>query len=132
MYELRESANKYERGFGELLINNNIEFVHQAPFVFRPNNIYFCDFYLPLYRIAIEIDGIYHNSPFQTEKDSERDANFKSIGIRVLRIANEEVNDKHRLLLRLCEFINIKGINPSATNQRLLMSLYKITLQPTS
>lgn len=109
-YELRASANIYEHMFGELLINQGIDFIHQAPFVFRPRKIYFCDFYLPKERIAIEIDGIYHNSELQLAKDAERDENFNSIGIRVLRITNEETKDKTRLSLRLQEFIKPKKL----------------------
>lgn len=105
MYELRASANVYEHRVGELLISRGIEFIHQAPFVFRPKSIYFCDFYLPMQRIALEVDGIYHNSEDMVAKDAERDANFKSIGIRVVRIGNAETNDLPQLKLRLSEFI---------------------------
>ena len=105
MYELRASANVYEHRVGELLISRGIEFIHQAPFVFRPKSIYFCDFYLPMQRIALEVDGIYHNSEDMVAKDAERDANFKSIGIRVVRIGNAETNNLPQLKLRLSEFI---------------------------
>lgn len=107
MYELREKANCYEHKMGEILIESGIDFIHQAPFVFRPKTIYFCDFYIPSHRIVIEIDGIYHNSAVQSMKDTERDFNFKSIGIRVVRIANEETNDKEKLKLRLSQYIKL-------------------------
>lgn len=105
MYELREKANIYEHKMGELLISKNIDFIHQAPFVFRPKTIYFVDFYLPKHRIVIEVDGTYHDSSFMLRKDSERDNNFKSVGIRVIRVNNLETGDLKMLALRLSEHI---------------------------
>lgn len=105
MYELRSSANVYEHIIGELLIKKNVDFIHQAPFVFRPRTIYFCDFFLPKDRIVIEVDGIYHSGQSQLEKDKERDSHFKSIGIRVIRVHNEETRDVNRLAIRLSQYI---------------------------
>ena len=105
MYELREKANVYEHKIGELLIANKIDFIHQAPFVFRPKTIYFTDFYLPKHRIVIEVDGTYHNSQTMLRKDGDRDFNFKSIGIRVIRVNNLETGDLKMLALRLSEHI---------------------------
>lgn len=106
MYELRDSANRYEHEVGQLLMKKGLEFIHQAPFVFRPHSIYFCDFYIPQKRVVIEVDGIYHNSSLMVSNDAERDANFKSVGIRVIRIANEEILDSKRLSLRLDQFLS--------------------------
>jgi len=105
MYELREKSNVYEHKIGELLIKHDVEFIHQAPFVFRPKTIYFVDFFLPKERIVIEVDGSYHKSYSMLSKDGERDANFKSIGIRVIRVVNEETGDPKMLALRLSEHI---------------------------
>ena len=110
MYELREGANVYEHKVGELLINNGIDFIHQAPFVFRPKTIYFTDFFLPKERIVIEVDGMYHKSNEMLRKDAERDYNFKSIGIRVIRVSNGETGDLKMLALRLSEHIKFKTI----------------------
>jgi very-short-patch-repair endonuclease len=122
MYELRASANCYEHNLGEMLIRNHIDFIHQAPFVFRPKTIYFCDFYIPSKRIVIEVDGIYHNGQVQLSKDLERDANLKSIGIRVIRIANEETKDQKRLALRLSQFL------PELTKRSVLCLINLITV----
>lgn len=108
MYELRESANIYEHIVGGLLIKNNIEFIHQSPFVFRPKKIYFTDFYLPKERIVIEVDGTYHSANDMLEKDKERDYNFKSIGIKVIRIDNKETGDLKMLSLRLSQYLKLK------------------------
>lgn len=55
--------------------------------------IYVADFYLPKpLWLVIEIDGKYHESPKQREKDAERDKYFFWRGFRVLRIKNEEAD----------------------------------------
>ncbi len=50
---------------------------------------YFLDYYLPKYKIAIEIDGKVHK--IRKEEDKERDKLFSSIGIRTIRIPAKEV-----------------------------------------
>lgn len=105
MYELRDSSNRYEQFMGQLLMKKGIDFIHQAPFVFRPNKIYFCDFYLPECRTVVEVDGVYHQGDMQFAKDAERDANFRSVGILVFRVANAETMDTKRLSARLDDFL---------------------------
>lgn len=99
-YELQASANKYEHLMGEYLINKGIKFIHQAPFVIN-GKIYFLDFYLPERRLAVEVDGIYHESMRQSDYDATRDYNFRSIGIKTLRINNNETHDWNQLDIRL-------------------------------
>lgn len=53
--------------------------------------IYFLDFYLPKYKIAIEVDGGYHANQAQIDKDKSRDSDLRSIGIITMRIPNEDV-----------------------------------------
>lgn len=105
MYELRGKANVYECRLGELLMAKNIKFIHQAPFVFMPMKIHFVDFYLPEYRMVLEVDGNYHDSSLQIAKDQERDQRFKDIGIRVVRVENEETRSPDILSLRLSQFL---------------------------
>ncbi|MEA1911683.1 MAG: DUF559 domain-containing protein [Spirochaetota bacterium] len=49
------------------------------------------DFYCPAEKLAVELDGGYHNIPKQAAKDKERDLILKSYGIKVLRFRNELV-----------------------------------------
>jgi very-short-patch-repair endonuclease len=49
------------------------------------------DFYCPGEKLAIELDGGYHNTPEQSAKDKERDLILKSYRIKVLRFRNELV-----------------------------------------
>lgn len=101
---LKAKANKYENLFGEYLIKKKIKFVHQASFIIN-GKIYFLDFYIPSKRIAIEVDGQYHDSLYQEDYDDVRDYNFNSIGIKTIRIANNETMDANQLDIRLSQLI---------------------------
>lgn len=59
------------------------------------------DFFIPTLRVALEIDGIYHSSSKQNEKDSFRDKDFKTIGIKTIRISNDEAKDEKILDIRM-------------------------------
>ena len=56
-------------------------------------NGYFLDFFIPQKSLAIEIDGRYHQSEEQKKHDEERDARFRSIGIRTIRFTTDEIRD---------------------------------------
>ena len=49
------------------------------------------DFYIAKKKIAIEIDGIQHNSTEHAEADRQRDMVLASWNIRVLRYSNESI-----------------------------------------
>ena len=57
--------------------------------------IYFLDFLIPDKRIAIEIDGKYHQYPNRAEYDKERDLRFESIGIRTIRFTTDQLRDEN-------------------------------------
>lgn len=88
MMENREKSPMPEIYIGDFLIRNNIDFIHQAPFIID-DNIYFADFFIPSKRCIIEVDGGYHYQIGQIIKDSDRENKFKSIGINTIRIPNE-------------------------------------------
>ena len=72
------------------------EYLRTKPegFKFRrqhPIGIYILDFYCHELRFSIEIDGGYHLSKEQKEKDSERTAYLNDLGINEIRFKNEEV-----------------------------------------
>nr|WP_184195241.1 endonuclease domain-containing protein [Armatimonas rosea] len=64
---------------------------------------YIFDFYCPEFRLIIEVDGGYHNSELQAEKDTERDNYLASCGFRIVRLTNSEV--LHQLPLTLAKII---------------------------
>jgi very-short-patch-repair endonuclease len=52
------------------------------------------DFYCPLQRLALELDGGVHDDPTQREHDRERTEVFRQLSIRVLRIPNHDVHEQ--------------------------------------
>ncbi|MBR5265913.1 MAG: DUF559 domain-containing protein [Clostridia bacterium] len=55
---------------------------------------YIIDFYIPQYKIAIEIDGVQHTAEDNFKADAERDNALAEWGIKVLRYYNFEINNK--------------------------------------
>lgn len=62
--------------------------VRQAYFKIRGRS-YFLDFFFAERMIAVEIDGSVHR--LKKAHDRKRDADFRSIGIRTIRIRNKDV-----------------------------------------
>jgi very-short-patch-repair endonuclease len=62
--------------------------VRQAFFIIRHRE-YFTDFFFPRSMLVVEIDGSVHK--LKKEHDRRRDADFRSIGIRTIRIGNKDV-----------------------------------------
>lgn len=49
------------------------------------------DFWCPEQRLAIELDGGYHEEAEQTVKDIDRDQEIRKFGVQFLRFTNEEI-----------------------------------------
>lgn len=64
----------------------------QQPFLIR-GHCYYADICVKSKKIIIEVDGGYHLTPEQKEKDKQRDDDFKSIGYTTLRIYNSKSKD---------------------------------------
>lgn len=63
---------------------------------------YIVDFYIASRKIVIELDGSQHYERAYQEKDAQRDAYLESIGCKVLRYSNADVNFRFR---EVCEDI---------------------------
>ena len=77
--------------------------VRQAYFMIRGRS-YFLDFFFPEMMVAVEIDGSVHR--LTKQHDKRRDADFRSIGIRTVRIRNSDVMEGRlydKLYKRLCK-----------------------------
>lgn len=61
------------------------------------SHVYFADIYLKRLKIAIEVDGEFHYSSAQIEKDKIRETHFAKKGIKTMRIRNEDVNTNAKL-----------------------------------
>lgn len=89
--ELRLKITKYELIFKYKLELAGIKFIHQKGFI-DGNNFCIADFYLPKpYNMVIEIDGKYHESEKQTNRDLDKNLYYRDHGIRVKRIKNEDI-----------------------------------------
>lgn len=53
---------------------------------------YIVDFYCPKTKTVIELDGSQHFEEEAIEADKQRDIYLESLGIRVLRYANNDIN----------------------------------------
>ena len=64
----------------------NIRIKRQHPVLY-----FIADFYCHKAKLIIEIDGGYHNIPEQYLYDINRDEELKSLGLKVIRLTNDEV-----------------------------------------
>ena len=99
--ELRKNSTKAEEILWFELRNNKLG----AKFK-RQNSIggYIADFYCQKYKLIIELDGKVHDTEEAKEYDGVRDKFFVSLGYKVLRFRNEEVeNETEKVLDRIEE-----------------------------
>jgi len=85
---LRKNMTKEERKLW-------YQFLKFLPFTIRrQKNIgnYIVDFYCAQFKLVIELDGSQHYEEKGKENDIERDTYLKSLGIKVLRYSNLDVN----------------------------------------
>lgn len=78
------------------------------------------DFYFPMVRLAIELDGGYHRfSTVQRSWDLFKESALKSAGVMLLRLTNEEVFvDRDRLLTKLRHAWRTALRNAGSTGRR--------------
>lgn len=90
--KLRENATKSELLFKGNLDTWEIEYEFQKELITKKSFI-IADFYIPSLNLMVELDGGYHSSKEQKDKDREKDIEYKNNGFKVLRIVNEKVKD---------------------------------------
>lgn len=82
---MRKNPTKAEAALWQAIRKRNVGDVK-----FRRQRIirgFIADFYSPQLRFVIEVDGKTHDADY----DARRDAIFRSLGIEVLRVTNEDV-----------------------------------------
>lgn len=84
--KMRDTPTPAEAHLAKALLTAGI-LVETQPVLFG----YISDFRVRGLRLIIEVDGLYHSTPEQIEKDKQRDAHFREKGYRTLRYTNEEV-----------------------------------------
>ena len=76
----------------------------------HPLDRFILDFYCVDLRLVVEVDGGIHATPDQAARDEERTMWLNALGIRVLRVTNEEVeNDLAGVLRRIIEETSSPG-----------------------
>lgn len=58
---------------------------------YKDSAFFISDFYFPESNTTIELDGKSHNKKKQKEQDSRKEAYLKSIGVKTVRIQNNEL-----------------------------------------
>ena len=87
--DLRKTETEAEKLLWEKLKNNQL-----GGFKFRrqhPISLYIADFYCHRLKLIIEIDGGYHFTKEQIQKDEERTKILEFNGVNVIRFSNDEV-----------------------------------------
>lgn len=103
--KMRANPTQSERKAKELLKKARIPFREQVPFKY-----YILDFIISNRLLVLEIDGGYHKD--RVWKDEQRDKFCKKLGLKVLRIRNENV---HTVVNRVKRFKIIKNYKNKLT-----------------
>ncbi len=86
---LRKDETQAEKILWAKLRNNQLK-----GYKFRrqhPIGLYIVDFYCHQLKLIIEIDGEYHNTQEQIEKDKERTQNLETYGLHLIRFSNKDI-----------------------------------------
>jgi len=79
------------------------KFLRQHPIIYQLHqnkpDFFIADFYCASQKLVIEVDGKIHD--FQQEYDTNRDAILNALGLRVLRIKNEECSNMGKVLEKI-------------------------------
>ncbi len=96
--ELRKNQTPSEKLLWQNIRKHKLfgmKFLRQHPLIYESNRnehfFFIPDFYCAKAKLAVELDGEIHNKTI--ERDNNRDLILNKMGIRVLRIKNEELND---------------------------------------
>jgi very-short-patch-repair endonuclease len=103
---LRRNQTPCEQQLWTLLRNRKLaglKFLRQHPFAhggtLRRPEIFVADFYCAEKNLVVELDGKIHET--QVGYDRNRDKIMKEMGLNVLRIKNEEMNDPDAVLKKI-------------------------------
>jgi very-short-patch-repair endonuclease len=103
--EVRRVMTRAEKILWSCLRDNRL-----AGFHFRRQQIlrgFIADFYCDSAGVVVEVDGGIHR--WQTEADQFRDGVLKSLGLRVLRIQNREIEEDLETVLKRIESYCLEG-----------------------
>lgn len=107
--QLRQESTFEEDAFWFKVRNrkfNGLKFNRQFPIVYTitsTHRYFVADFYCHEKKLVIELDGKIHIKT--KEYDENRDTILKELGLKVLRIQNEELDDWFKLKEKILTFI---------------------------
>ena len=93
--KLIDNATERELVDKSFVKKNKVKFDFQKIIYNKEGSFYIVDFYVPMFNLIIEIDGGYHMTPDQINKDIHRSFMLKNMGFNVIRFTNEEVLKKY-------------------------------------
>ena len=106
--KLRNNPTPSEKKLWSFLRNrklNGKKFLRQHPIFYdRTDNehfFYIPDFYCAEIRLIIEVDGRFHE--YQKDRDKHRDEILHGLGLKILRIKNEELLNMDKVLHKIRE-----------------------------
>ncbi len=105
---LRKNMTKEERHLWYDFLKGIPATVHRQKVIGK----YIVDFYIASSKIVIELDGSQHYEENGIERDSKRDAWLGSLGIKVLRYSNSDINQRFE---SVCQDI-LNNINTSSVS----------------
>lgn len=95
--DLIKNSTSSELKLKDALIKANIAFEFQKIFYINSSSViskfYIADFLLSSTNIIIEVDGGYHDSIIQQEKDSNRTKDLNNMGYKVVRLTNHSIDN---------------------------------------
>ena len=119
--ELRKNQTSAEDAQWGILRNRRfqgLKFLRQHPIRYEVGGrkfFFIADFYCAETRLVLELDGKLHD--FQQERDAERDRMMRNLGLKVLRIKNEELQNMDQVK-RVLEFELGLSSSPSLQAER--------------
>ena len=110
--DLRKNMTDSEILLWEKLRNrrlSGLKFLRQHPVVYKADyrglNYFIADFYCDEKKAVIELDGPIHETTI--EYDQFRDDEIKRLGLKILRLKNEELNNMDEALLKINRFLDV-------------------------
>jgi leucyl-tRNA synthetase len=109
--DLRHNMTESERLLWKELRGRKLsgyKFLRQHPILYSGNlirfNYFVADFYCDAKKTVIELDGPVHDNSI--EYDQFRDSQLQEIGLHILRIRNEELQNMNKVLQKIVDFLS--------------------------
>lgn len=91
--QLKSNATPAEKKLRQILYSLRIQHQFQKAFCLRKKRLFIVDFYIPQYKLAIEVDGSHHQSDLKQQGYDEYRTNLLELNrdLRVVRFTNQDV-----------------------------------------